>query len=864
MKRVVLFSTLCMLSGIAFAQSATEFTHTIDYKATTGTIPAKDFWIAIPQIYNTGDSGKYAEIYIASASATTVHIRGSRFAPVDKKLKPMEQFIFKVETQDIAKSMEMTTSGVKENKGIHIWSDGADLSVNLYIRNAVAGGGTMILPTSSWGKEYTVAAFEWNENEGGKPGEFTIVASEDSTEVTIVSPVPLLTSTAQAYPMNTPFSVLLKHGETIQFVVVPNTDYTDISGAVITSSKPIGVISAVQCAYIYYGTSRCDFMCEMMPPVCSWGKKYLAADHDGSGEGTWYSVVASQDHQEIYGYVDLMLDKYQPYFIRRYGSMVFQSEAPFLVTMYPASDPFSSLSSGHPSMVCLSPIESYAREVLFQAPADTTRNSLDIVYPTNARTKIDGISIDSLSKFKFGQVPGYDMFTVRSISKGVHRITSDSAISFSVNGWTLNNSFAWGGPLSPLCVDREDTLPPVASIIGDCNKSTITFTDTQQYATKIISYIIDSLENIRLELDPSFISGDLHNTFYYTLGLNDLSKPGKARISVIDRTGNMTTITSRIDARPNPKVTPTAIQIPYSGAVSNYRAFEFTNTTILPMTLTGPNGLRLSNGNTGFAFVAPDFSVLPVGAKRSFLVSYSSPNDGVHRDTVLFGDECTFVHLPLESINIGEVVSTTGVDLGCLAIGTSREDVVLVDNFGLYELTVLSVTFDDAGHFTAVAPTLPYIIPPEKRVGITVRYTPDAADTNCTTARIITKEVDELTATVCGCGLASEGVRTDASDNRSELLKALNAGKAFAWLAPVPNPADRDANVRFTFGLTKSVNVTLEFFDLEGKRIALAANAMYTSGVHELSVDLPQLSSGNYLYRYEVNGEVYSGKLTIR
>ena len=68
---------------------------------------ANDFWIVIPKIYNTGDSGKYTEIYIASPYATTIHIRGSRFTPVDRKLKPMEQFIFRVETQDTSKSMEV-------------------------------------------------------------------------------------------------------------------------------------------------------------------------------------------------------------------------------------------------------------------------------------------------------------------------------------------------------------------------------------------------------------------------------------------------------------------------------------------------------------------------------------------------------------------------------------------------------------------------------------------------------------------------------------------------------------------------------------------------------------------------------------
>jgi hypothetical protein len=865
MKHILWFSALCMFASIALGQSATEFTHTIESKAATSPMSANDFWIAIPKIYNTGDSGKYAEIYIASTSATTIHIRGSRFAPVDRKLKPMEQFIFRVETQDTSKSMEMTTSGIKEIKGIHIWSDGPDLSVNLYIRNAVSSGGTIILPTSRLGKEYAVASFGWNKKEGSKPGEFVIVATEDTTEVTIIAPDSLRTSTSKVYAKNIPFSISLNRGETIQFIGFDDSTKRDLSGASITSSKPIGVVSAVQYAYIQY--TGADFMCEMMPPVCSWGKKYMTGHLSHNNNGGWYSVIPSQDDQVItisyYDNTTVMLKKHQPAFYRIDGSAFWESTAPFLLTYYPAET--REYGIGRPTMVCPNPVESYVKETLFQYPTDTpSYNNLDIAFPvsTDSMIKIDGTP--SLAYKIVHDRKGYAVSRVnKSMKDGVHRITSDTAITIFAYG-VHRGMFAWGSALNQRCITPEDTLPPLVSTIGDCYKTTVTVTDTQPYASKIVHYITDSLENLRVELDSSFISGDLHNTFVYTLQIIDRSKPGKFRISVFDQAGNMTTVTSRIDARPNPVVAPTILQIPYAGTVANFRTFELTNTTVAQMVLTGPSGLRLSNGNSGFAFVAPDLSVLPVGAKRSFLVSYSSPNDTIHRDTVLFGDECTFAGVPLESINKGAVASTTGVDLGCIGVGTSREDMFLVDNLVLYELTVLSVTFDDAAHFTAVAPALPFIIAPEKRAGITVRYTPDVVDTNCTIAHITTKELGELTATVCGCGLVSGSVSTDASQNKDELTQALRTGSDFAWLAPIPNPADRFSTMRFTFGLARSANVALELFDIDGRRIVLFTQKAYPPGIHELPVNLRSLSAGSYVYRYIANNKFYTGKLTIR
>lgn len=865
MKHILWFSALVsMFASIALGQSATEFTHTIESKSATSSMSANNFWIAIPKIYNTGDSGKYAEIYIASQKATTVHIRGSRFAPIDKKLMPMEQFIFRVETQDSAKSMETIGSGVVQNKGIHIWSEDADISVYAYIRNAESAGGTMILPVSSWGMEHVLVGYAsgYAPAESKHPGEICLVADEDSTVVEITPKVAIGANDSAAkvlHPAGKKFTIILSRGQTVQFIQ-RDSGIADLTGTVITSNKPIGVISAVQRARIQYlNGESADFICEMMPPVCAWGKKYKTTTA-AADEGGVYRIVASKDTQAIYIWnSDVMLQKYESRLYSLGSFTKWESDAPFLLVSYivPSTN---NLFRKYPTMLCETPEESYQKEIFFQVPIDTQLAAVILEPAAYASTTIDGMPIGWSKSAQFND---YDIYH-KEVPRGAHTLRSDSAAGLYVYG-SHANSFAWGGSLSPNCIKPEkDTTPPIVSTSGDCNKTTVTFTDVHPSATKIVHYITDSLENLRVELDSSFISGDLHNTFVYTLRIIDRSKPGKFRISVFDQAGNMTTVTSRIDARPNPVVAPTILQIPYAGTVANFRTFELTNTTVAQMVLTGPSGLRLSNGNNGFAFVAPDLSVLPVGAKRSFLVSYSSPSDTIHRDTVLFGDECTFAGLPLESINKGAVASTTGVDLGCISVGTSRENVFLVDNFVLYELTVLSVTFDDAAHFTAVAPTLPFIIAPEKRAGITVRYTPDAVDTNCTTARITTKELGELTATVCGCGLVSGSVNTDASQNKDELTQALRTGSDFAWLAPIPNPADRFSTMRFTFGLAKSANVALELFDIDGKRIVFITQKAYSPGIHELPVNLRSLSAGNYVYRYMADNKFYTGKLTIR
>lgn len=428
----------------------------------------------------------------------------------------------------------------------------------------------------------------------------------------------------------------------------------------------------------------------------------------------------------------------------------------------------------------------------------------------------------------------------------------------------MQTSFAWGASLSPLCLGHEDTLPPVASIFGDCNMTKLTFTDSQANASKIIGYVVDSLLNLRLDFDPLFIPGNLQTSFFYELRLNDASKSGRARIRVIDRFGNVTTVTSSIAARPNPKTVPTSIEIPFAAAsIPNFREVELANTTITPLVLTGPTGLRFANGTQGFALVSPDMSDLARDSVRTFLVSYVAPDAQLRRDTIVYGGECTFVRIPLESKDVGPITGTTGVDFGCLTVGTSREDVVLVHNNGLYELTVTSMTFDDAAHFTVISPPLPFILAPGKRLAVTVRYSPDAVDTNCTTAHIATKEVGELTAQVCGCGLPQSSVRIEASSTKKELLNALKS-REFAWLAPVPSPADRGESVRFIFGLAHSAQVSLDLFDVEGRQVHSITPAGFPSGTHEMLLDTRNLATGSYVYKYTANGVEYTGKVTIR
>lgn len=75
-----------------------------------------------------------------------------------------------------------------------------------------------------------------------------------------------------------------------------------------------------------------------------------------------------------------------------------------------------------------------------------------------------------------------------------------------------------------------------------------------------------------------------------------------------------------------------------------------------------------------------------------------------------------------------------------------------------------------------------------------------------------------------------------------------------------PNPFDQD--LIFEYNLTKSRYVTIELFDLMGKRVASFDEGNQLPGKHTVTANLPGISGGIYFYKYRFgNGAAVTGKV---
>ena len=76
-----------------------------------------------------------------------------------------------------------------------------------------------------------------------------------------------------------------------------------------------------------------------------------------------------------------------------------------------------------------------------------------------------------------------------------------------------------------------------------------------------------------------------------------------------------------------------------------------------------------------------------------------------------------------------------------------------------------------------------------------------------------------------------------------------------------PNPFNPATQIRYE--LPQAGQVSLEVFDMAGRRVAELVNGQVNAGVHTVSFDGSGLSSGVYMYRLQVAGQVFTRKLTL-
>jgi hypothetical protein len=308
---------------------------------------------------------------------------------------------------------------------------------------------------------------------------FAVTATADATQVTVK-----LNSTGRIVASRSgPSIAATQGGETVTvsldagdvalFAGAPG-DKADLSGALVTATKPVQVIAGVPCVDHPRGTQACDHIEETVFPAETLGKHYVVTVPTGPKKPIVGHLV------RFYGNEDDTKLTYKPSKppkcpdslkageVSECGEVAFDFEVEgdkaFAVGSFMLGgqklDPPGGLSLkfplGDPSMSLMVAVEQYRKSYLFLAPDDYVVSFVDIVAPPTAKIKVDG---NELTEPIVAVSGGFGVARVKlgAGASGAHTLTSDVPVGIQVMGYGENTSYQYPGGLNL----GQITPPPV-------------------------------------------------------------------------------------------------------------------------------------------------------------------------------------------------------------------------------------------------------------------------------------------------------------------------------------------------------------------------------------------------------------------
>ncbi|AKU93839.1 hypothetical protein AKJ09_00503 [Labilithrix luteola] len=152
---------------------------------------------------------------------------------------------------------------------------------------------TLVLPVATWAKEHMVVD-GWSASASGVPGT-QIVASEDGTDVTIVPTVDILDGhDVVGVAARKSATYRIDRGQILQIA-----QGEDLTGSIVTSTKPTTIFGGNTCASIPTGAGACDMLLQQIPAFEQWGNEYVGVAYRprtrNEHEPVPYRIVAARD-----------------------------------------------------------------------------------------------------------------------------------------------------------------------------------------------------------------------------------------------------------------------------------------------------------------------------------------------------------------------------------------------------------------------------------------------------------------------------------------------------------------------------------------------------------------------------------------
>ena len=756
--------------------------------------------------------------------------------------------------------------------------------------------GFLAVPVSALGKEYIVASWPQYTAVGSGyqlAAETTISAAYDDTEVFFEMGGTISSSTGGGLkPGKITSFTLAKKGDVLCFG--SDGDLQDISGSRITSSKPVAVVSANQCANVPAGIFWCDYTCEMELPTFTWGREYHVTPFFTRKKNPIMRIFAKEKNTTVYrdgkqwliiprgtrtldnGFVERRADDGEP------RAIVISADKPIYVELYNSGQQDDNVVSD-PFQLVLTPLEQYQKEIVWCTPGALTSNNnfkshyVNLVYQLTPDGTIPddiefAISVNGKFEWKkvssrFGGSPGF-VFSVPVNNQkyackqlvlpgdNVYRLRAKTPFAAYAYGFSSYDSYGMPTSVALGNLEVKDSVNPDPKWLQKCDGTveggTVTDypdDDASRSNLALIYMDLDSSTNYEFAYDTKhdFIAGTTRTTDW-TLKVIDPSIDARAFLVFIDRAGNDTVIVVEYKAfnltmEPGDYVDFGVMK----HDVVQTKTITLRNTGPTPLTV---HRLELKNRTTGFTIenVTLPFTMKP-GETKEITIKFTNTADGIYEDQIGVGDTCVFFYKTRLKAEIAspEIV-VDDHDYGTRSVGTRTQwQQLRVQNTGRVELVV---TGDD--HLTALTGsefeavtwgpvlTYPITIAPGKSVSLNVDFFPPAVGTYNKTITFSSdaKKSDSI-CVLTGIAVEPGLIASPYDWGRKRILKGPYVDSIY-----LENTGSQDVVVRSANGSDPNFNVDLNMFTQltikpgpENKRAFPVEFIPQTKGPHTLTIN---------------------------
>ncbi|MEN8264629.1 MAG: IgGFc-binding protein [Nitrospirota bacterium] len=428
------------------------------------------------------------------------------------------------------------SSGVVSNNCVRAFAD-EEFVAYMVNRRIHTSDASLAIPIDTFNTEYIAVTHS------ADTPEMVVFAAYDNTDVSITFPGGSTTNTT------------LNRGEGYF------RTFSDLSGTIITASRPVGVTSGNMC--VSFDGSACDHIFEMLPPVQTWQFSIPAANPPETSLGVRYTIVASVDGTVVTsnGAPLTTLNRGESYYTARLsGDYIFEANEPIMVAQFLANRASSGGAPiGDPAIGILTSAEQYASSYTFSTVggAQFIENNVTIIAHVDdvGTLLLDGVPVPEENFSQIGTSNYY--VAIEYISDGVHTTSSTGNHGITVEGFNWFDSYLYTGGalfefLNPV---GDDNLPVCTCDAGfnctatddrpseDVNENGILDEGEDLNDNGIIDedkgiFFVELLpgsQNLQLTVTP-FIPGDPFAN--YSVAQIDSSLDGVGVVEVTDGAGN--------------------------------------------------------------------------------------------------------------------------------------------------------------------------------------------------------------------------------------------------------------------------------------------------------------------------------------